>query len=119
MFNGFLNAAYLAWRWGETRPLYIDHLQAYSDALTRDYIDITNATPRGQSLLETQNVGYVLIKNPRTAVTGAQWPRIKDYLNDSPDWQLVYLDFNGVPWVRKTPETAAMRRDIRVPPELR
>jgi hypothetical protein len=117
MFNGFNNAPYLAWRSGEKRPLYIDHLQAHSDDLTRDYIDITEATPRGQKLLDDLRIGYVTVRNPRNVT---QWPRLKDHLNSRPDWELVFWDLNAALWVRKTPEYAAMRaeRNKYLPVEL-
>ena len=106
LLNGMSNAAYLAWRFGESRPLYIDHLQAHSDDLTRDYVDMTNATLRGQKLLDELTIGTVLLRNPRDMVA---WPRLAGYLNNHKGWELVFYDFNAALWVRKTPATAAMR----------
>ena len=118
VFNGFNNAAYLAWHFGETRPLYADHLQAYSDDLTRNYMEITSATKQGQRLLDEQKIGYILLHNPRDL---APWPRLALYLFNSPDWELVFYDNNAVMWVRKTPDYAALRavRNQYVPAEFR
>ena len=118
LFNGVSNASYLAWRFGENRPLYADHLQAYGDDLTRDYMDITDATRRGRRLLDEQQIGYILLRNPREL---APWPRLALYLFNAPDWELVFYDNDAVMWVRKTPDYAALRavRNRYVPAEFR
>lgn len=118
MFNGFINAAYLSWRFAGRREMFIDHLQAHPDSLIEDYQGIVNASSRGMTLLEERRIGYVILHNPRDY---APWPPLKDALNKSPNWELVFFDENAVLWVRKTPEYAALRaaRAQYVPQELR
>ncbi|HEY0072905.1 MAG TPA: hypothetical protein VGB77_02305 [Abditibacteriaceae bacterium] len=118
LFNGMSNAAYLAWRFGKKKSLYIDHLQAHGDDLIVDYIDISNATRRGRGLLDEQKIGYIILRNPRDL---APWPRLALYLFNAPDWELVFHDNNAALWVRKTPEYAALRavKNQYVPAELR
>ncbi len=108
MFNGFINAAYLTWRCGGRRALFIDHLQAHPDALIDDYQDIINATPRGIELLKEREIGYVILHNP---LDPRLFPPLKDELQKSPAWELVFFDETAVMWVRKTPEYAALRAD--------
>jgi len=101
MFNGFIDAPYLQWRFAEQRPLFMGHLNDYPDTVIRDYDDMIHATLRGRSRLDELNIGYVVLRSP---YPGTPWPKLALYLEYNAQWARVYQDQNGAVWVRRTPE---------------
>jgi hypothetical protein len=101
IFNDYENSSYLHWRLGGDPPLFIDLLNAYPDQVTLDYREIVGVTPKGKRLLDERDIGCVVLTRRSE---GASLDPLKDYLQDSPHWTLVYRGKDGYVWVRRTPD---------------
>jgi hypothetical protein len=101
IFNDYENSSYLHWRLGGDPPLFIDLLNAYPDQVTLDYREIVGVTPKGKRLLDERDIGCVVLTRRSE---GASLDPLKDYLQDSPHWTLVYRGKDGYVWVRRNSE---------------
>jgi hypothetical protein len=101
VFNDYENASYLHWRFAGEPMLFIDLLNGYPHAVTRDYIHILSLSPRGRALLE-EEIDWVLLTTNRP---GPSLAPLADYLDGSPHWLRVFADNGGAVWVRRRPET--------------
>ncbi|HVS36588.1 MAG TPA: hypothetical protein VMS17_13570 [Gemmataceae bacterium] len=101
MFADSENASFLDWQFGGDPPVFADALDAYPDAVLRDYIDIAVADDRGRKLLQSDWLDWVLLTTNRP---GPSLAPLANYLDRSSDWMRVYAGGDGAIWVRRTPE---------------
>ncbi len=98
MFNSMNWGGYLLWNLYGTTSLFIDGrtLDPYRVA---PYTNILWTTPEGLRYFEQENFDLALVSYGN-AFTGERHP-IVAYLQNRPDWQLVYRDKAGVLFVRR------------------
>jgi hypothetical protein len=101
LLNNADNSGYLEWCLAGEPPLFIDALNAYPDAVTRDYVDLMTVSRRGRELLAGDWLDGVILTTNRL---GPSPSPLADYLDRDPRWMRVYADSDGVIWVRRTPE---------------
>jgi hypothetical protein len=101
LFNDFESSRYLEYRLAGRPPLFIDAQMAYPDQVMRDYLDILDATPRSQELLDEHGIGYVILTVDRV---GPRLANLADRLDADKRWKCVYSGVDGLIWVRRTPE---------------
>jgi hypothetical protein len=97
VFNDYSQSPYLQWRLGGKPPLFIDTLNAYPDLVMIDYLEIRKASPHGQALLQQRSIDTVAL--PRLEPNEAP-PGIFYLLDHDPHWRLVYLENDGIVWLR-------------------
>ncbi|MBV9123004.1 MAG: hypothetical protein JO112_06590, partial [Planctomycetes bacterium] len=112
LLNDYENSSYLQWSFAGQPPLFIDLLNAYPDQVQVDYQDMVAATPRGRELLDQYPVDEIFLTVNRP---GPSLAPLGDYLDRSPGWARAYAGFDGVIWVRRTPDQEPLWRH----PELR
>jgi hypothetical protein len=100
-FNDYENASYFHWRLAGEPPFFIDTLNAYPEAVTRDYVDIMRVSRRGRELLAGDWLDWVLLTTNRPGPSAAP---LADYLDGEKRWMRIYAGGDGVIWVRRTPE---------------
>ncbi len=98
VFNDYLRSGYLHWRYGGQPPIYIDLLNAYPDDLLAKYFDIIKRTPKGITEWEKLKINTVVFgsyqKTDRLFI-------LAQYLDNNPQWRVVYNKPDGKVWVRK------------------
>jgi hypothetical protein len=99
MFNDYENSSYLQWRFAGDPPLYIDLLNAYPDQVIEDYQDVVDVTARGRELLESQDIGFILLTTNRPPPSLAPLALMLD--SNKEKWARVYAGDDGVIWVRR------------------
>jgi hypothetical protein len=100
-FNDYESAGYFHWHFAGEPALFIDVLNAYPDAVTRDYVDVMRVSERGRALLAGGGFDWVLLTTNRPGPSAAP---LAEYLDRDPHWMRVYAGGDGVIWVRHTPE---------------
>ena len=98
VFNNYDQSCYLHWRFQGNPPLFVDTLNVYPDSVTVDYSHIMNVTPQGHAMLDKLGIETVIM--PRLE-PGDTAPRLFHYLTSSPQWQLIYVENDGIVWVRR------------------
>lgn len=102
LFNDYDYGSYLEWRLFGLSELYIDGMNAYSDSVFLDYIDILRATPRGQLLIDQQNIECVIGRCHMP--NEPDIPMLYVYVAKSPQWALIYYGPDGPIWIRRYPK---------------
>jgi hypothetical protein len=108
-FNDYENSSYLLWGFGGEPPLFIDLMNAYPDAVTRDFIDVVNVNARGRDLLARADFDCVLLTTNRP---GPSLVPLAGHLDRSRRWMRVYAGLDGVIWVRRSREAEARWRTV-------
>lgn len=102
VFSDYENSSFLQWQFSGRPPLYIDLLNAYPDQLLLNYLDIAHARPRGQKLLDSQNIEVVIL---RKYVPESPLAKLAAHLNNQCDWRREYEKEDGTIWVRQNHES--------------
>lgn len=93
MFNEFTWGGYLLFRLYPTKRVFIDgQTDFYGEALTREYLQISNGEPGWESKLDARGVRWIIIPPSRPL---ARW------LNQSPAWSRIFLDETAGVWVKR------------------
>ncbi len=93
MFNEFTWGGYLLYRLWPTQHVFIDGwTDSYTEALTREYLQVLNAAPGWDATLDRYNVQWVIV--PPTRPLAAR-------LDASPTWLRRYEDETAGVWVRR------------------
>ena len=93
MFNEFTWGGYLLYRMWPAQRVFIDGwTDFYGDTLTREYLQVIDAEPGWEAILDRYNVRWVIIP-PTRALAAA--------LDASPAWIRRYADATAVVWVRR------------------
>jgi hypothetical protein len=107
MFNDIENSRYLEWRLAGETLLFIDGQSPYPEDVGRDYDDIIKATPQGQRALQERDIGFVVLTVTRKYRSPGPLAR---FLDRDQHWKRVYVGWDGIIWVRRTPEYAHLWR---------
>jgi hypothetical protein len=110
MLNDYENSSYLQWCLAGQPALYIDLLNAYPDAIMRDYQDLTTLTSRGRELLDEQEIELVVLTTNRGG--SPSLAALANYLDASSDWSsatVADLWVTGVQADAATPWILALR----------
>lgn len=99
IFNTFSWGGYLTWSLFPQSKAFIDGRVLDSRPL-RDYTHILWATPYGIRQLENHQFDFVLIQYGNV-FTGEQY-KLNDYLQQNPQWQMIYRDQLGYLFARKS-----------------
>ncbi|HEX8551930.1 MAG TPA: hypothetical protein VF681_10295 [Abditibacteriaceae bacterium] len=106
IFADYEYASYLQWRFNGAdrrnyvptrglRPLYVDLLNAYPDAVLKEYFTILEARPGGLRALDSRAINTVVLGQPhfKDAIVG--------HLDKSPAWKRVLGDSTARVWIRR------------------
>jgi hypothetical protein len=114
MFNDFENSRYLEWCLGGEPSLFIDMQRAYPRQLLRDYLDILMVTPRGQELLLERDIGFVVLTPNRNGPSSRGLAHLLDH---DVQWKRIYAGWDGIIWVRRTPQYAYLWSNPQLSPD--
>ena len=106
LFNDYENSSYLQWRLNRPDergylpdrgryPLFLDLLNAYPDSIVNRYVEILNATPEGQRLMQQNQINCVILN------TSLRRGKLANYLNKNAQWAHIYNDKDGDVWARR------------------
>lgn len=100
MFADMGIGCYLQWRFGESRPVYIDVQNAYPPVFYDVYSQMMNARPNTDRWLAP--VDYAVLAVPFDPMPPS--PLITHLRGAVGDWALVYLQEDGAVFVRRKPQ---------------
>jgi hypothetical protein len=109
VYNDYNTAPYLEWRLYGRSTFYIDGMNAYPDSIDTILNHVILADDEGIDYLKRNRVNWFVGRN-RDPVLEPDFPPIYHALQASPDWALVYFDYDGPVWVRKVPELRSVWR---------
>lgn len=98
LLNDYETSAYLEWRFGEKRPLYIDLNNVYPDKLMDEYMSITQMDKGYMGLIDKYGVQTISFR-PRM-LKDESLPLLVRKLEKDPHWKQVYKGDDGTVFVR-------------------
>lgn len=122
IFNSYDNSSYIAWRLQEKKERrygLFTHMLNESPLLAAVYQEVMLQTGNTQEMLD-QEIRTVISDMPGITRPGT-WVAIEVRLAYQREkWAVVYFNEDGVIWVRRTPETAALiaATEEHLPPEM-
>jgi hypothetical protein len=100
LLNDYETSAYLEWRFGESRPLYIDLNNVYPDKLMDEYMSITQMDKGYMGLIDKYGVQTISFR-PRM-LKDESLPLLVQKLEKDPHWKRVYKANDGTVFVRRS-----------------
>lgn len=92
MFNEFGWGGYLLYRLWPEQLVFIDaQTDFYGEALTRQFLQIANAEPGWEALLDAHDVAWIILPPSRPLAT---------WLAQSAEWHELYRDDTAVIWIK-------------------
>ncbi|MEK7309030.1 MAG: tetratricopeptide repeat protein [Nitrospirota bacterium] len=112
LFNVFSHGSYLIYRLAPGNHVFVDgRTELYNNDFFRDYYRIFNADkPTIDGLLRQYKINTILL-------SGNFYPDLEElikYLSQNKDWSLVYLNDDGLIFMRPTAENKALAAKLRV-----
>lgn len=93
MFNEFAWGGYLLYRLWPEQQVFIDaQTDFYGEALSREFLQVADAQPGWEAVLERHRVSWVIVPRSRP---------LASRLQDSPEWESVYEDGQTAVWQRR------------------
>ena len=102
MFNDYAVSNFLEYHYGDSRPLFIDAINAYPASVTYEYSNIYAATRVGRKLLDDKGIDYVVLSDRDP--NGDPIP-LANYLAKSSNWIEEYSGYDGSLWIRLDQKT--------------